>query len=618
MAIRVPQVRIVGSSGNWLRNVDVRDYIGEPPEDATGFFAFLRLGDVGSTLTFGIHATGDPDVIYSKEGIKSCTPSYPIRNSGDWGLDFFTSSNASTPMFVCGWITEMDFSNSDVLITFPSTSGFEGVDIGALAGIQDGVVVVRRIAESTPHNWGFRQVGESMSDVTYVSNFTNPDPDFGYFYLPIVGGIVEITSPASFDLAIVGTMSPEGYRYVPDGYRQELVNTNEINWGDPQLELAFMELGSLRGSNAAGNNSNQNAYRIVAEDYEDGTLSQGVNINNITSQCQILNDDGAFTIRAHGDPNTIMIYRGGYLLEPGDGGPPEPVPPIIADPEHDNMDEQGADVSVGTNKVEGTMFMVAAVGSENDEQPTAAQIKAGQDSTGAPAAFAANQPVTGSPVEFAITGVETLRVYYYWFVQEDAEAIPLDSNIVGNVFVTFDRDFDPNRVFINNVPEVTDDAVQQAVLTISNGEIALGPLNTSSFDDGEIFIVHTYENPDGDVEFTNILTDEKDDEQPAGPKYTSATLADLEGNLIINEDAIIYGFYDALPGVGSGPNQTGVWETDEDGVISIWVDNSSLEFGDFGYLVLASTNRGWYAVHRTEVWENLDPLANEPGQGGRR
>jgi hypothetical protein len=79
-----------------------------------------------------------------------------------------------------------------------------------------------------------------------------------------------------------------------------------------------------------------------------------------------------------------------------------------------------ASAGVSTNEGNGTLYVVVT---ESATQPTAAQIKAGDDHADADAAFADNAAVsaTGAQTPFSVTGLTHTTDYWAHFMHEDAE-----------------------------------------------------------------------------------------------------------------------------------------------------------------------------------------------------
>lgn len=104
----------------------------------------------------------------------------------------------------------------------------------------------------------------------------------------------------------------------------------------------------------------------------------------------------------------------------GAGAPPDVTAPVLTSPFALPLGDTSAFIGVTTDDATGTMYQVLTTSAT---PPSAAQVKAGQDHTGAAAAFAFSRAVTstGSKSETA-TGLSSNTAYYTYFMHEDAAA----------------------------------------------------------------------------------------------------------------------------------------------------------------------------------------------------
>lgn len=100
--------------------------------------------------------------------------------------------------------------------------------------------------------------------------------------------------------------------------------------------------------------------------------------------------------------------------------------PVLSSPTGVDTSQTTADVSVTTDESNGTLYWVVT---QSATAPSALQIQAGQDHTGAAAAAAGNQAVSGGGVNSAsVTGLSDTTTYYAHFQHVDAAAN--ESNLV--------------------------------------------------------------------------------------------------------------------------------------------------------------------------------------------
>lgn len=104
-------------------------------------------------------------------------------------------------------------------------------------------------------------------------------------------------------------------------------------------------------------------------------------------------------------------------------------PATLSSPEVSDVSSTSGDPKVTTNKAGGTLYAVVVA---DGDTPSVAQIKAGQDSTGASAIAARSQSVTtaGQQTMATVTGLTTGTAYDVWFVHTndvgDSAAVKAD------------------------------------------------------------------------------------------------------------------------------------------------------------------------------------------------
>lgn len=107
--------------------------------------------------------------------------------------------------------------------------------------------------------------------------------------------------------------------------------------------------------------------------------------------------------------------------------------------------------TVSTDEANGTLYMVATTSAT---PPTATQIRAGQDHTGAAAVFAANQAIGSTGVKtFNVTGLTALTTYHLYYHHRDASNN--DSTVSTASDATF-RDGDTAANIIANTAPIGD------------------------------------------------------------------------------------------------------------------------------------------------------------------
>jgi hypothetical protein len=97
---------------------------------------------------------------------------------------------------------------------------------------------------------------------------------------------------------------------------------------------------------------------------------------------------------------------------------PESIAPILSGTDVDEVTETTATAQVTTDEANGTLYMVVT---DNATDPSAAQVKAGQDHAGAAADFADDVAVDSTGAKsFNVTGLSSATNYYAYFMHEDA------------------------------------------------------------------------------------------------------------------------------------------------------------------------------------------------------
>lgn len=102
------------------------------------------------------------------------------------------------------------------------------------------------------------------------------------------------------------------------------------------------------------------------------------------------------------------------------GATPDTTAPTLTFPNTLPLGDTSGYLEVTTNEATGTLYYVVTT---SVSVPSAAQVKAGQDHTGAAAAYAGSQAVSGTGAKTATaTGLASNTVYYGYFMHEDGAA----------------------------------------------------------------------------------------------------------------------------------------------------------------------------------------------------
>ena len=114
------------------------------------------------------------------------------------------------------------------------------------------------------------------------------------------------------------------------------------------------------------------------------------------------------------------LYNGGigldYDFTGGGGG--DTTAPTLSNPAGTATGSTTADGTVDTDEGNGTLYAVVTTSSTN---PSAAQVKAGQDHTGAAASYADSQAISTTGTKtFNASGLSPSTAYYFHFMHEDA------------------------------------------------------------------------------------------------------------------------------------------------------------------------------------------------------
>ena len=126
------------------------------------------------------------------------------------------------------------------------------------------------------------------------------------------------------------------------------------------------------------------------------------------------------------------------------GGLGDTTAPTLTFPNALPLGDTSCYLEVTTNEGNGTLYYVVTTSVSN---PSAAQVKAGQDHTGAAAAYAGSQAVSSTGAQTATgTGLSSATVYYGYFMHEDAagnqSAVKALTTFTTLTTGTSDTDFD--------------------------------------------------------------------------------------------------------------------------------------------------------------------------------
>lgn len=185
---------------------------------------------------------------------------------------------------------------------------------------------------------------------------------------------------------------------------------------------------------------------MVGVDYQSGTLTAG---SGFTDVAFITGSGGGSSLDGRVQSKTVTATgaQGGnfgnsgfdrsvYVIAAFTEGTPDPTPPVLTSPTGAATGAGTATVGATTDEGNGTMYAVVTTSAT---QPSVAQIKAGQNHTGAAAAWAGTLAISSTGAKtLNATGLTPSTAYYAHLVHTDAATN--DSNRVSSaVFTTFQR-----------------------------------------------------------------------------------------------------------------------------------------------------------------------------------
>lgn len=193
--------------------------------------------------------------------------------------------------------------------------------------------------------------------------------------------------------------------------------------------------------------SSQPAFVLmVGVDYQSNTLGAG---SGFTDVAFITGSGGGSSLDGRVQSKTVTatgaqggnfvnagLDRSVYVIAIFTEGVADPTPPVLTVPTGASTSSTTADVGATTDEGNGTMYAVVTASAT---QPSVAQIKAGQDHTGAAAAWAGNLAITSAGAKsLNATGLAPVTAYYAHLVHTDAATN--DSNRVSSsAFTTYQR-----------------------------------------------------------------------------------------------------------------------------------------------------------------------------------
>ncbi|CDN87328.1 hypothetical protein BN948_01748 [Hydrogenophaga intermedia] len=215
---------------------------------------------------------------------------------------------------------------------------------------------------------------------------------------------------------------------------------------DPADFAAAAGLGRLAGTNVSANPSNANdlvlAAHIVYGDTAPALPAGGTNV--YVSPGPIRDTLMRVSVVPTVMPTTTVTMPAGdyaamaVLPLKDKGGVSDTTPPTLTSPTGTKTGSSTATGTVSTNEANGTAYAVVTTSAT---APTAAQVRAGQDHTGAAAAWAGNQAVGSTGVKtFNATGLAGSTTFRYHFHQRDAANN--DSAVVTSAAFTTDAPAD--------------------------------------------------------------------------------------------------------------------------------------------------------------------------------
>lgn len=209
--------------------------------------------------------------------------------------------------------------------------------------------------------------------------------------------------------------------------------------------------GTDTGSNPTNtlttNVSVQPAFLLmVGIDYQSSTLTVGTGFTDVafitgsgggsSLDGRVQSKSVAATGLQGGNFTNAGFDRSVYLIAAFTEGTPDPTPPVLSLPTGAATSSTTAQVGATTDEGNGTLFAVVTTSAT---QPSVAQIKAGQDHTGATAAWAGTQTISSTGAKtLSASGLAPATDYYAHLVHTDL-ATNNSNRVSSSAFTTYQR-----------------------------------------------------------------------------------------------------------------------------------------------------------------------------------
>jgi len=362
-----------------------------------------------------------------------------------------------------------------------------GVDVGV--GAQAGVGIYYNGDNNIRYNRADLTPNPSLASMFDGPSFAGVQGNVLTIFKNKTGGPALDPSLGSLGAGALG-----GAVTFPTGFK-DLPRAGSLNFRLPRRKSA-VTIGNVTG--AAGSSVITSSAVVVADVSPGTQVFFGIDNSGGTAQVQVLDTDGSTVVTAWTTPtwtngkSSVTINPGQYLqvrlttaasgsrdVEVCIGtsqrvwtvtvGAGDTTPPVLSSPTGAATGATSASWGVTTNEGNGTLFRVTTTSAT---QPSAAQIKAGQDHTGA-AANNGSTTVTATGVQSGTaTGLTTGVTYYHHFVHRDAALN--DSNVVSSAGFTPTSGGGGSAPVVQQTVNVLNTSNSQSTYTGTTGLLTVG------------------------------------------------------------------------------------------------------------------------------------------------
>lgn len=348
----------------------------------------------------------------------------------------------SNGIILVGFHPDWEMLDADVYeAASGSTVGGDSSDIGACTFAVGDKIVVEYWYDGVSTHFNAFHNDLSLPEGSYVSSDFRGAPGVvvdGNSYYDNIAGYAPSSSPALTNLAAtnIGTETVDIVADTDVGRGTLHVVLADASDGEPnplRIKRDFLVNGFVAGKHVGVSATGTQTVSFAG-------LSPGETYYAYVVQQDDVNGDYGLT-----DVKSV----GSFTMD-------VPAVPTLSNPTALNQGTQSAEASVDTDSPSGTLYFVVT---ESDVAPTAAQIKGGQDDSGATAAYADSYALDSIGTKlFTASGLALGTTYTFHAVQDDAEGDL--SNIVSSGSLTTDS--------INDVSESIGDGFNRADAPLSN------------------------------------------------------------------------------------------------------------------------------------------------------